>query len=48
MEHIVLKAKHILRNVLEQVHNLPEKKLNSEHSGKMNHMRLGPCVMHLT
>lgn len=48
MEHIVLKEKHILINVLEQVHNLPEMKLKSEYSGKMNHMRLGSCVMHLT
>lgn len=34
MEHIVIKEKHILSNVLKQVHHLPEMKLNSEYSGK--------------
>lgn len=48
MEHIVLKEKLILRNVLNQVHNLPEMKLSSAYSRKMNHMRLGSCAVHST
>lgn len=48
MEHIVLKEKLILRNVLKQVHNLPEMKLNSAYSRRMNHMRLGSYAMHST
>lgn len=48
MEHIVLKEKLILKNVLNQVHNLPEMKLSSAYSRKMNHMRLGSCAVHST
>lgn len=48
MEHIVLKEKLILRDVLNQVHNLPEMKLSSAYSRKMNHMWLGSCAMHST
>lgn len=48
MEHIVLKEKLILKNVLNQVHNLPEMKLSSAYSRRMNHMRLGSCAVHST
>lgn len=48
MEHIVLKEKLILGNVLKQVHNLPETKLSSAYSRKMNHTRLESYAVHST
>ena len=48
MEHIVLKEKLILRNMLNQVYNLPEMKLSSAYFRKMHHMWLGSCTRHST
>lgn len=48
MEHIVLKEKLILGNMLNQVHNSPEMKLSSAYFRKMHHMWLGSCTRHST